>query len=35
MQQTDGIDWEHQVEAAFENAKEQHRLVFLDVFNPG
>jgi hypothetical protein len=35
MLTTDRIDWERNFESAIERAKTEHRLVFLDVFNPG
>jgi hypothetical protein len=35
MQTTERIAWEGNIDAALERAEAEHRLVFLDVFNPG
>jgi hypothetical protein len=35
MQTTEAIAWEHDFETGLERAKSEHRLVLLDIFNPG
>lgn len=35
MQTVEGITWERDFETALQRAKAAHKLVLLDVFNPG
>jgi hypothetical protein len=35
MQTAEGITWERDFDAALQRAKAEHKLVLLDVFNPG
>jgi hypothetical protein len=35
MQTAEGINWERNFDTALERAKSEHRLVLLDIFNPG